>query len=280
MRWLLRVSPSGDESMRADLIDRLMAVSGTLIRALVYLMLASPAILVVLSSFTSSDTMNFPPMGFSLRWYKVAFANELFMAALWTSTYVAVLVAIVALLVGFAGAFAMNRFSFRGKAFLQGLAFSPLVVPAVVLGIGLLQLFAWLDLTQTMYPLLLGHLVLTIPYVVRTILASLTLHDQQLEQAAMNLRATPFRVIRRITLPLIMPGLLSASIFAFVTSFGNVTVSSFLTYGGHVTLPVQIFAYVDTSYDPLVAAVSSLMIVVTLVVILTIERLIGAERLA
>ncbi|EHR01011.1 MULTISPECIES: ABC transporter permease [Bradyrhizobium] len=266
--------------MRADLIDRLMAVSGTLIRALVYLMLASPAILVVLSSFTSSDTMNFPPMGFSLRWYKVAFANELFMAALWTSTYVAVLVAIVALLVGFAGAFAMNRFSFRGKAFLQGLAFSPLVVPAVVLGIGLLQLFAWLDLTQTMYPLLLGHLVLTIPYVVRTILASLTLHDQQLEQAAMNLRATPFRVIRRITLPLIMPGLLSASIFAFVTSFGNVTVSSFLTYGGHVTLPVQIFAYVDTSYDPLVAAVSSLMIVVTLVVILTIERLIGAERLA
>ncbi|SFQ24400.1 putative spermidine/putrescine transport system permease protein [Bradyrhizobium sp. Ghvi] len=266
--------------MRFDLIDHAMAVTGAIIRVLVYSILTLPAILVVMSSFTNGETMSFPPTGFSLRWYRAAFENDLFMTALWTSTYLAVLVAIIALAIGFSAAFAINRFSFRGKAFLQGLAFSPLIVPAVVLGIGLLQLFAWLDLTQTIYPLLLGHLVLAIPYVVRTILASLTLHDQQLEQAAMNLRATPLRVIRRITLPLILPGLLSAAIFAFVTSFGNVTVSAFLTYGGRVTLPVQIFAYLDTSSDPLVAAVSSLMIVVTMVVILAIERLIGTERLA
>jgi putative spermidine/putrescine transport system permease protein len=95
----------------------------------------------------------------------------------------------------------------------------------------------------------------------------------------MNLRATPLRVVRRITLPLILPGLVSAAIFAFVTSFGNVTVSLFLTYGGNATLPVQLFGYLDTRYDPLVAAVSSIMIVVTLAVILTIEWLIGAERL-
>lgn len=265
--------------MRSDFIDYAMAVSGAFVRAIVYAMLALPAVLVIVSSFTSADTMNFPPTGFSLRWYKKVWENELFMSALWTSTYVAVLVAIVALVIGFAGAFAINRFSFPGKGLLQGLAFSPLIVPAVVLGIGLLQLFVWLDLTQTIYPLLLGHLVLAIPYVVRTILASLTLHDRVLEEAAMNLRATPLQVIRRITVPLILPGLLSAAIFAFVTSFGNVTVSAFLTYGGNLTLPVQIFAYVDTSYDPLVAAVSSLMIVVTLVVILTIERLVGAERL-
>lgn len=193
---------------------------------------------------------------------------------------IAVLVAVIALMIGFAGAFAINRFSFPGKAFLQGLAFSPLIVPAVVLGIGLLQLFSRLALTQTIYPLLMGHLVLAIPYVVRTILASLALHDRTLEEAAMNLRARPLRVIRRITLPLILPCLLSAAIFAFVTSFGNATVSAFLTYGGNVTLPVQIFTYVDTSYDPLVAAVSSLMILVTLTVVLTIERLIGAEKLA
>lgn len=266
--------------MRSDISDYAMAMSGAFIRALVYAMLALPAILVIVSSFTSGDTMNFPPTGLSLRWYQKAWENDLFMGSLWTSTYVAVLVAIIALAIGFAGAFAINRFSFPGKAFVQGLAFSPLIVPAVVLGIGLLQLFSWLGLTQTIYPLLLGHLVLAIPYVVRTILASLTLHDRVLEEAAMNLRATPLQVVRRVTLPLILPGLLSAAIFAFVTSFGNATVSVFLTYGGNVTLPVQIFAYVDTSYDPLVAAVSSIMIVVTLVVILTIEWLIGAERLA
>lgn len=266
--------------MRFDLVDHVMAASGALIRAIVYAMLALPAILIVVTSFTSGDTMTFPPTGFSLRWYQSAFENEQFMAALWTSTYVAVIVSVVALLIGFASAFAMNRFSFRGKAVLQGLAFSPLIVPAVVLGIGLLQLFAWFNLTQTIYPLVVGHLVLVIPYVVRTILASLSLHDRALEEAAMNLRAAPLQVVRRITLPLIMPGLLSATIFAFVTSFGNVTVSSFLTYGGHTTLPVQIFAYVDNSYDPVIAAISSMMVAVTLIVILAIERLIGTERLA
>ncbi|TIT46114.1 MAG: ABC transporter permease [Mesorhizobium sp.] len=202
------------------------------------------------------------------------------MSALWTSTYVAVIVAIAALVIGFAAAFAINRFDFPGKGLLQALAFSPLIVPAVVLGIGLLYLFAWMNLIQTIFPLLAGHLVLAIPYVVRTVLASLSLHNRVLEEAAMNLRATPLRVVRRITLPLILPGLLSAAIFAFVTSFGNVTVAVFLTYGGHVTLPVQLFTYLDHSYNPLVAAVSSIMIFVTLAVILTIERLIGAERLS
>ncbi|MGY4335067.1 putative spermidine/putrescine transport system permease protein [Bradyrhizobium sp. LB7.2] len=266
--------------MRVDPVDRAMAVSGTTIRAIVYVMLALPALLVIMSSFTSGETLNFPPAGFSVRWYREAWKSDVFMTALWTSTYVAVLVATLALTIGFAAAFAINRFSFPGKAFLQALAFSPLIIPAVVLGIGLLQLFASLNLTQTLFPLLLGHLVLAIPYVMRTILASLSLHNQVLEEAAMNLRASPLRVVRRITLPLILPGLLSAAIFAFVTSFGNVTVSAFLTYGGNVTLPVQIFTYVDTSYDPLVAAISSLMILVTLAVILTIERLIGTERFA
>lgn len=266
--------------MRVDLIDRAMAASGAAIRAIVYVMLALPALLVIVSSFTSGDTLNFPPAGFSVRWYREAWQNELFMTALWTSTYIAVLVATMALAIGFTAAFAVDRFSFPGKGFLQALAFSPLIIPAVVLGIGLLQLFAALNLTQTIYPLLLGHLVLAIPYVMRTILASLSLHNRVIEEAAMNLRAPPLKVIRRITLPLILPGLLSAAIFAFVTSFGNVTVSAFLTYGGKVTLPVQIFTYVDTSYDPLVAAVSSLMILVTLVVILTVERVVGAERFA
>jgi putative spermidine/putrescine transport system permease protein len=265
--------------MRSDVSDYVMAGFGAVIRPFVYVMLAAPAVLVIVQSFTSGETMRFPPPGFSLRWYQKAWESELFMNSLGISTYVAIIVAIVALVIGFAAAFAINRYSFPGKSVLQGLAFSPLIVPAVALGIGLLYLFAWAKLTQTIYPLLLGHLVLAIPYVVRTILASLVLHDQTLEQAAMNLRAPPWRVLRRITLPLILPGLLSAAIFAFVTSFGNVTVSAFLTYGGNVTLPVQIFAYVDTSYDPLVAAVSGLMILVTMAVILTIERLIGTERL-
>jgi putative spermidine/putrescine transport system permease protein len=263
-----------------DFIDLLMAVSGAFVRALAYCLLALPVILVVLASFTSGETMEFPPVGYSLRWYRAAYQSDAFKSALWTSTYLAVLVAIVSLAIGFAAAFAINRYTFRGKVFLTGLAFSPLVVPAVVLGLGMLQLFAFLGVAQTIYPLLLAHLVLAVPYVVRTLLASLSLHDRVLEEAAMNLRATPMQVIRRITLPLILPGLLSAAIFAFVTSFGNATVSAFLTSGERVTLPIQIFAYLDTAYDPMVAAVSAIVILVTLTVILTVERLIGTERLS
>ncbi|MDH2348362.1 ABC transporter permease [Bradyrhizobium sp. SSUT77] len=262
------------------MIDILMSISGTFLRALAFCMLALPVILVVAASFTSGETMEFPPVGYSLRWYKAAYESDAFRSALWTSTYVAVLVAVIALVIGFAAAFAINRYHFRGKTFLQGLAFSPLTVPAVVLGLGLLHLFAFLGLARTIYPLLLGHLVLAIPYAVRTILASLALHDRVIEEAAMNLRATPLQVIRRITVPLILPGLLSAAIFAFVTSFGNATVSAFLTSGGRITLPIQIFIYLDTVYDPTVAAVSAIMILVTLIVILTIEHLISAEGLA
>ena len=265
--------------MRSDAIDRIMAILGALTRVLVYVMLAVPAVIVVVASFTSGDSLRFPPTGLSLRWYAAALQHNLFMSALWTSTLIGVLASFVSLTVGFAAAFAIDRYQFPGRAAFRALAFSPLIVPAVVLGIGLLYLFAWIGLNQTLAALLIGHVVITLPYVVRTILASLSLFDRTLEQAAMNLRAGPATVLRRVTIPLLVPGILSAAVFAFVTSFGNVTVTMFLTYGGQVTLPVQIFSYVEHNYDPLLAAVSSLMIAVTLTVILSIERLIGSDRL-
>ncbi|MCP1835584.1 ABC-type spermidine/putrescine transport system permease subunit II [Bradyrhizobium sp. USDA 4532] len=132
------------------------------------------------------------------------------MSTLWTSTYVEATLANIALWIGLAGAFAINLSSFRTKAVLPGLAFSPLIVPAVVLCIALLQLFAWLRLTQTIY------LVLAIPYVV-PIPARLAPNNQQLERAAMNLLAMRLQLIRRTGLPLNLPALLSAAIFAFVT---------------------------------------------------------------
>src|SRR5262249_2242068 len=126
--------------------------------------------------------------------------------------------------------------------------------------------------------LLIGHLLLTLPYVVRTLTTGLRLVDRTLEQAAMNLRASPLTVVRRVTLPLLLPSLISAAVFAFVASFVNVTLSVFLGTAGTATLPVQIFAYVESSYDPVIAAVSSLVIVVTLSVMLAIERLVGLDQ--
>jgi putative spermidine/putrescine transport system permease protein len=263
-----------------DLIDRIMTAFGFAVRACVYVMLALPALIVVISSFSSDTVLRFPPTGFSLRWYKSAWESEPFMSSLWTSTYIGLLASLIALAIGFAAAFAIDRYKFPGRAAFQALALSPLIVPGIVLGIGLVYLFAWVGLNQTVTGIVVAHVVLATPYVVRTVLASLSLFDQRLEEAAMNLRAPPWVVVRRITLPLLLPGVLSAAVFAFVVSFGNVTVTAFLTYDDTVTLPVRIFSYVQQSSGPFVAAIASIMIAVTLIVIVTIERLIGADRLA
>ena len=150
----------------------------------------------------------------------------------------------------------------------------------VILGLGLLQFLSWMQFNQTFAGLLVGHVLITLPYVVRTLTASFVLFDRTLEEAAANLRAPPLRVLRRITLPLIGPALVSASVFAFVTSFGNITLSIFLGFASQTTLPVEIFTYVEHSYNPILAAVSTLVILVTLVVITIVEKAVGMETIA
>ncbi|MGY4627098.1 ABC transporter permease [Bradyrhizobium sp. USDA 4486] len=265
--------------MQTDFTDRLLAFGGLFVRGAVYVMLTLPAVIVVMTSLTGDDSLRFPPDGFSLRWYTAAIANAQFMSSLWTSTQLATLGTILVLVIGSAAAFAIVRYRFTGATLFQSLALSPLIVPVVVLALGLLQFLSWLRMGQSFIGLFVGHLLIMLPYVVRTLVTGLLLLDRTLEHAAMNLRAPPLRVFRRITLPLLTPSLITAAVFAFVTSFGNVTLSSFLANPGTVTLPVQIFTYVQYSYDPVVAAVSTIVIAVTVVVILIIERVIGVDKL-
>jgi putative spermidine/putrescine transport system permease protein len=260
-------------------VERAARVAGLVLRGGVYVLLALPAAIVVMSSVSRTTFLTFPPQGFTLDWYQRAFASEAFMGSLALSTQLALVATIVTLAIGTPAAYAIDRHRFRGRDLFHAFVMSPMIVPLVVLAIGLLQLVTWLGLGQAFLRLLIGHVVITLPYVVRTMTASLSLFDRALEEAAMNLRAPPWQVVRRVTLPILLPGLLSAAVFCFVTSFGNITVSVFLARGSQVTLPVQIFTYVEHSYDPILAAVSTLVIVVTLVVIFLVERTVGLERL-
>jgi putative spermidine/putrescine transport system permease protein len=269
----------GDRPMRTDAVDLIMSVAGVILRPLVYIGLALPAAIVVLTSFTAGDRLRFPPEGFSLRWYWAAIESDPFMTALWLSTRLALAAMAISLAIGLAAAFGIDRYRFRGREAFKTFTLSPLVVPMVVLGLGLLQLLSWMGLNQTFIGLLAGHVLITLPYVVRTLTASFVLFDRTLEEAAMNLRAGPLRILRRITLPLLTPALVAAAVFAFVTSFGNITLSIFLGYTGTTTLPVQIFTYVEHSYSPVLASVSTLVILVTLLVISAVERLVGMERI-
>jgi putative spermidine/putrescine transport system permease protein len=254
------------------------AVAGRAFRGLTYGLLALPAVIVVASSLSRTTYLTFPPQGLTLRWYWRAFQSEAFMGSLLLSTELALAATALALAIGTPAAYALDRHRFRGRGLLHGLLISPMIVPLVVLAIGLLQLLTWMGLGQPFLALLAGHVVITLPYVVRTMTASLALFDRSLEEAAMSLRATPWQVVRRVTLPVLLPGLLSSAVFCFVTSFGNITLSVFLARGDQVTLPVQIFTYVEHSYDPVLAAVSTLVIAVTIAVILVVERTVGLER--
>lgn len=265
--------------MRSDLSDIVMAVSGKIVRFVVYAALFAPVFIVIATSFTASATLRFPPEGFSLRWYEAALGSPQFMGALWVSVRLALAATVISLILGFAATFAADRFEFPGRAALRALLLSPLVVPMVVLGLGLLQFLAWVGLAQTFWGLLLGHILITLPYVARTLAAGTVLFDRRLEEAAMNLRAAPLTVLRRITLPLLAPSIVAAGVFAFVTSFGNITLSVFLSFGGEMTLPVQIYSYVESNYTPIIASVSTLVIVITVILLVSIEKLVGMERL-
>ncbi|MGH7264279.1 MAG: ABC transporter permease [Candidatus Rokuibacteriota bacterium] len=255
-----------------------LGVAGRAFRALTYVVLALPAVIVVASSLSRTTYLTFPPQGLTFTWYRRAFQSEAFMGSLVLSTELALAATLLGLAIGTPAAYALDRHRFRGRGLLQAFLISPMIVPLVVLAIGLLQLLTWIGFGQPFLRLLIGHVVITLPYVVRTMTASLALFDRTLEEAAMSLRATPWQVVRRVTLPVLLPGLLSSAVFCFVTSFGNITVSVFLARGGQVTLPVQIFTYVEHSYDPVLAAVSTLVIVVTVAVILIVERTVGLER--
>lgn len=264
--------------MRRDFSDYILALAGYIVRFGVYAIMIAPAIVVIGASFTRGSLLQFPPDGVSLIWYLRVWDSLEFKSAMWTSTYLAILATGISLLVGFSAAFVIDRFKFPGRAMFELLVLSPIVMPMVVLGLALLYILSSLGIAQTLTGLLVGHILITIPYVVRSLLSGLLLFNRTLEEAALNLGASPFRAVTRVTIPVLMPNLMAAAIFAFVTSFGNVTLSIFLAGAASVTLPVRIFTFVESSYDPTVAAVSGVVIIATLVIILIAERLFGMSK--
>jgi putative spermidine/putrescine transport system permease protein len=259
-------------------LDRLSsaALYGTVALTLVFLL--APIAVPVVVSFSDSDFLTFPPQGFSLRWYARALQEPEFASAFRLSLTLGLLSTGVALVLGTAAAFALVRYDFRGRAAVQAFSLSPLIFPTLVTGIALLQFFAMLRSDRVLLHLVIGHVVITLPYVVRTVTASLQMLDPQVEDAARTLGADGLRTFYRVTLPLIRPGLLAGAIFAFVTSFDNFTVSMWLKDAEHVPMPLAIFSFITRFLDPTMAALSALLIVMSVVIILAVERLLGLQK--
>ncbi|WP_082145825.1 ABC transporter permease subunit [Microvirga massiliensis] len=252
---------------------RAPASLGWTTRMLVLVFLAGPALFLIPVSFSTSAFIEWPPSLFSTRWYAEIVESPQWLGAATRSFIVAGLSAFLAVLIGTPAAFALTRFDLRGKSAILALILAPLIVPRIVTAVGLFYFFAQLGLIGTTIGLVVGHAVLSVPYVTITVMAVLKHHDWRLEQAATTMGASRVATLRRITLPLIRNGLIAAYLFAFVTSFDELTIALFVTGGLFGTLPKQMWDDALLKVSPTLAAVSVVLLVLVTIFVIAAERL-------
>ncbi|MFB9947986.1 ABC transporter permease [Rhizobium puerariae] len=256
---------------RSSLFVRLMA-------NLVFFFLLAPLVIIFGASLTTGTFLAFPPQGVSLRWFAFVLENGSFIESFKTSLVVATLGTGLAMLVGIPVAYALVRYRSAIPGWFGSIFFLPVLVPEIVFGFSLLKsVIVTLEL-PVMTALLISHTIIAIPYAVRVVGASLASFDFSAEEAAISLGCPPLKTFFVVVLPNIRSGIVAAFILAFITSMNDVSVSLFLTGPGISTLPINLFTYVEQHFDPSVAAVSVLLMLLTAIVIVIVERTLGLSK--
>jgi putative spermidine/putrescine transport system permease protein len=261
-------------------LERAVSVVVWTVAAAVVLFLLAPLIVTVAVSFSDSPVFNLPPPALSLRWYARLWSLRDLWPAVRVSVEVALISTAVSLVLGTLCAIAVERGTFPGRAALVTFVVSPLMMPGLVVGVALLQALREVGLRDAYASLLVGHAVITLPYVTRTVLASLSLFDFSLIDAARTLGCSYPRALRKVMVPVLAPAFLTSGLFAFLASMDNYPISIFLTDARTKTLPIQILRYLEERPDPTIAAISSGLILLTIVVLFAADRLVGLRRLA
>jgi putative spermidine/putrescine transport system permease protein len=245
---------------------------------LCFLLLVLPTLVVIVVSFTSGFSLKFPPPGYSLRWYVALLdAWQLHFAAS-NSLQVAVWTTVLAVLLGVSASLAIARSEKATARVLDSVFMSPLILPALSFGLASLMFFTLIGLPVSPLTLVIGHMVVCVPYVVRTTVAALAQLDPALLESSASLGASSLYTFRRVTLPLIRPGILAGAFIAFMSSFDNVPVSLFLRDARTDMLPIRMWQDLENKLDVTIAAVSGVMIAFTVVLMLVMERAAGLSR--
>lgn len=240
---------------------------------LIFLIL--PVLVIVPLSFSDNTLLLYPIETYSLRWYENLFGSEAWIRAARNSFIIAPLATIVATVLGTLAAVGLNKANFRCKGLLMSLMISPMVAPLVVVGVGMYLFYAKVGLANTYLGLVLGHAALGAPFVVITVNATLQNFNHNLVRASLGLGASPLRTFFRITLPIIAPGVISGALFAFATSLDDVVIALFVAGPHQGTLPLQMFIGIRENINPTIAALATLLIVFSTVLLLTMEWLRG-----
>lgn len=241
--------------------------------ACVLVLLSLPLVVIVPVSLSASSFLSFPPTALSLRWYRQYASRRDWTEPTIVSFTVAGLTAVVATSIGMLASFGLARGGFRGKRVVQALILSPMIVPVIISAVALYFVLAQWRLVGTQTGLVLAHTVLALPRVILVLTAVLRGFDRSLERAAMSLGASPMVTFALVTLPIIRPGVLAAALLAFLTSFDEVIVAIFLSGTTSVTLPRRMWDGILLEYDPTMAAVASLLITFSVIVIVALAVL-------
>jgi putative spermidine/putrescine transport system permease protein len=241
--------------------------------------MVAPILIVCVVAFTPTGFLSIPTTEWSLRWFQAIARYPEFVQAFWNSVVLGAISSTLAVGLSVPAALAVARHRFRGREALTAFFMSPLMIPHVVLGIAFLRFFTQVGLGGTFTGLVLAHVVIIFPFALRLVLASAVGMDRALENAAISLGASSFTTFRRVTLPLVLPGVASGWMLAFIQSFDEVTMTVFIASPGASTLPVRMFLYIQDNIDPLVTSVSAAVIAVTVAFLVAMDRLYGLEKL-
>ncbi len=246
---------------------------------LILLFMTIPAVVVIATSFSPSELVTFPPAGLSLKWYVRAVTYPDFQNAFINGLIVTSFASTLALITGSAVAYLIDRYAFPGRAALEAVLSSPLIVPHFTTGLGFLMLGVALGINQGYAIVIVTHVLLVLPFVTRSVYVSLRNIDPHLERAAANLGASPGRVLTRITVPLLLPGMAGGWLVAAVLSLTEFTASLYVTDAGTQTLPVAMYTYIREYSDPTIAAISAILILATTLVMFIADQIFGLGRI-
>lgn len=247
---------------------------------LVFLFLFLPLLIVVVTSFGENPSIQFPIKGFTFKWYANVFEVAGFLRSFWLSLKISMLATIMALMVGVPAAYALSRHDFFGRKGLKSFFLSPTIIPGVVVGFSLFQFIVIRLQLPVFQGLLLGHFIISLPYIIRVVGGSLEQLDFSIEEAAWTLGSTRIIAFFKVVLPNISSGIFASFMLAFINSFNNIPVSQFLTGPGITTLPTNLMSYIEYNYDPTVSALSVMLMLATIGMMVLIEKTLGLASIS
>ncbi|AQS54309.1 Inner membrane ABC transporter permease protein YdcV [Jeotgalibaca dankookensis] len=252
----------------------------TLFAFIIFLFLFFPLFIIVVTSFGSNPTIQFPIEGFTFNWYANVFQISGFIESFWLSLRISLLATSSALTIGIPAAYGLSRYNFPGRNFLKNFFLSPTIIPGVVVGFSLFQFIVIRLQFPIFQGLLLGHFLISLPYIIRVVGSSMEQLDFSIEEAAWTLGSTRIAAFFKVVLPNISSGIFASFMLAFINSFNNIPVSQFLSGPGVTTLPTNLMSYIEYNYDPIVSALSVMLMIGTIILMILIEKTLGLASIS